>query len=95
GNWIQMAYQLANSVAAIFYTFVMTYIILFVMDKIPGLSLRVDLDSETKGLDESELGELAYYHVDRLVAVNTRTGETKTVKEETIHQQNDTNVSIV
>ncbi|CAG8798419.1 18185_t:CDS:2 [Gigaspora margarita] len=95
GNWIQMGYQLANSGAAIAYTFVMTYIILFVMDKIPGLSLRVDLDSETKGLDESELGELAYYHVDRLVAVNTRTGETKTIKEETIHQQNDTNVSIV
>ncbi|CAG8440171.1 7198_t:CDS:2 [Dentiscutata heterogama] len=95
GNWIQMGYQLANSGASIVYTFVVTYIILFVMDKIPGLSLRADLDSETKGLDESELGELAYYHVDRLVTVNARTGETKTVKEETIHQQNDTNVSIM
>ncbi|CAG8692175.1 4358_t:CDS:1, partial [Racocetra persica] len=95
GNWIQMGYQLANSVAAIAYSFVITYLILWVMDKIPGLSLRADIESETKGLDESELGELAYYHVDRLVTVNTRTGETKTVKEETIHQQNDTNVSIV
>ncbi|CAG8584435.1 1941_t:CDS:2 [Cetraspora pellucida] len=95
GNWAQMGYQLANSGASIAYSFVVTYLILYIMDKIPGLSLRADLESETKGLDESELGELAYYHVDRLVSVNTRTGETKTVKEETVHQQNDTNVSIV
>jgi len=95
GHWIQLGYQAADSVAGLSYSFVVTSLILFVMDKIPGLSLRADPESEAKGLDETELGELAYYHVDRLIAVNTRTGETKTVKEETIHQQNDTNATIV
>jgi Amt family ammonium transporter len=95
GNWIQVGYQLADSVAGLSYSFGMTFLILIIMDKIPGISLRADRESELKGLDESELGELAYYHVDRLVAINTRTGDTKIVKEETIHQQNDTNVTIV
>jgi len=94
-NWIQFAYQLADSVTGLCYSFFVTLILLLIMDKIPGLSLRVDPETEAKGLDEGELGELAYYHVDRLVAINTRTGETKSIKEETIHQQNDTNVSIV
>uniref|UniRef100_A0A1D1YUX0 Ammonium transporter n=1 Tax=Anthurium amnicola TaxID=1678845 RepID=A0A1D1YUX0_9ARAE len=95
GHWVQIGYQIADSVTGVSYSFVVTYLILFIMDKIPGLSLRADPESEAKGLDETELGELAYYHVDRLVAINTRTGETKTVKEETIHQQNDTNATIV
>ncbi|CAG8573151.1 5262_t:CDS:2 [Funneliformis caledonium] len=95
GHWIQLGHQAADSVAGLSYSFVVTYIILFIMDKIPGLSLRADPESEARGLDETELGELAYYHVDRLISVNTRTGETKTVKEETIHQQNDTSATIV
>jgi len=94
-HWVQIGIQAADSVTGLTYSFVVTYLILFIMDKIPGLSLRADPESEIKGLDESELGELAYYHVDRLVAINTRTGETKMVKEETIHQQNDTNATIV
>jgi len=94
-NWIQVGYQLADSVTGLSYSFIVTYFLLWVMDKIPGLSLRVDPETEAKGLDEGELGELAYYHVDRLVAINSRTGETKTIKEETIHQQNDTNATIV
>jgi len=94
-NWVQFGYQLADSVTGLSYSFIVTLVLLLIMDKIPGLSLRVDHETETKGLDEGEIGELAYYHVDRLVSVNTRTGETKSIKEETIHQQNDTNVSIV
>jgi len=95
GNWEQVGWQLADSATGATYSFVVTYLILIIMDQIPGLSLRANPEDEIKGLDESELGELAYYHVDRLITVNTRTGETKTVKEETIHQANDTNVSIV
>ncbi|CAG8575798.1 1823_t:CDS:2 [Ambispora leptoticha] len=95
GHWIQIGYQLADSVAGASYSFVVTLVILYIMDKIPYCSLRADQEAEEKGLDEAELGELAYYHVDRLITVNTRTGETKTIKEETIHQQNDTNVTIV
>ncbi|CAG8631416.1 7398_t:CDS:2 [Gigaspora margarita] len=95
GNFIQLGYQLADSAAGMAYSFIMTYIILFIMDKIPGLSLRADPESEAIGIDESELGELAYYHIDKIIAVNKLTGETKTVKEETVLQNNDVNVSIV
>ncbi|RIB20969.1 ammonium transporter 1 [Gigaspora rosea] len=95
GNFIQLGYQLADSAAGLSYSFVMTYIILFIMDKIPGLSLRADPESEAIGIDESELGELAYYHIDKIISVNKLTGETKTVKEEKVLQNNDVNVSIV
>jgi Amt family ammonium transporter len=95
GNWIQVPRQLADSAAGMSYSFCLTYLILFIMDKIPGLAIRADHETETRGLDEAELGELAYYHVDRLITVNTRTGETKSIKEETVHQSNDTNVTIV
>ncbi|CAG8754362.1 6348_t:CDS:2, partial [Racocetra fulgida] len=86
GNFIQLGYQLADSATGMGYSFVMTYIILFIMDKIPGLSLRADPESEAMGIDEAELGELAYYHIDKIISVNKLTGETKTVKEETILQ---------
>ncbi|CAG8604548.1 7928_t:CDS:2 [Cetraspora pellucida] len=95
GNFIQLGYQLADSATGMGYSFIMTYFILFVMDKIPGLSLRADPESEAMGMDESELGELAYYHIDKIISVNKLTGETKTVKEETVIQNNDCNVSIV
>ncbi|CAG8620676.1 7769_t:CDS:2 [Ambispora leptoticha] len=94
-HWIQLGYNLAPTIAGCGYSFFGTYLILYIMDKFPGLSLRADPEAEAKGLDESELGELAYYHVDRLITVNTRTGETKTIKEETLHQTNDTNPAIV
>ncbi|CAI2196103.1 4056_t:CDS:2, partial [Funneliformis geosporum] len=66
GNWVQVLYQIADSCAGLAYSFCITYIILFLMDKVPGLSLRIDPDSEHLGIDEAELGELAYYHVDRV-----------------------------
>jgi Amt family ammonium transporter len=52
------------------------------MNKIPGLSLRVDRESELQGLDVTEIGEMAYYHVDKIVGVNQNTGEEKIVKHE-------------
>ncbi|RGB33228.1 ammonium transporter 2 [Rhizophagus diaphanus] len=69
GHWVQILYQLADSCAGLAYSFCVTYIILFIMDKIPGLHLRVDVEAEELGIDDSELGELAYYHVDRLASL--------------------------
>ncbi|RUS33987.1 ammonium transporter AmtB-like domain-containing protein [Jimgerdemannia flammicorona] len=66
GHFIQILYQLADGCAGMSYSFVVTYIILFLMDKIPGLSLRVDIKTETNGIDASEMGESAYYHIDKL-----------------------------
>lgn len=42
------------------YSFTVSYLILFIMNKIPGLRLRVDEKSEMEGLDYSEIGEYAF-----------------------------------
>ncbi|KAG0148255.1 hypothetical protein CROQUDRAFT_670057 [Cronartium quercuum f. sp. fusiforme G11] len=59
-HYIQLGYQLASSLAIIGYSFVATLIILYVMDCIPGLSLRAPAEAEIVGIDEYELGECAY-----------------------------------
>lgn len=56
-NYIQLAYQLADSVAGFSYSFGMTCIILFLMNLVPGLSLRASAEEEEMGLDDGQLGE--------------------------------------
>jgi Amt family ammonium transporter len=63
--WIQVGYQLADATSAMTWSFVVTYIILFIMNKIPGLSLRASEEQEKAGMDHSDLGELAYYFYDK------------------------------
>ena len=43
----------------------MTCVILFVMNLIPGLSLRASEEAEIQGIDEAELGEFAYDFVEK------------------------------
>ncbi|KAI8367787.1 ammonium transporter AmtB-like domain-containing protein [Blakeslea trispora] len=81
-HWIQLGYQLAEATAGASYSFVVTFIILYIMNKIPGLSLRVDRESELQGLDAAEIGEMAYYHVDKIVGVNQSTGEETVMKQQ-------------
>ncbi|KLU85772.1 hypothetical protein MAPG_04792 [Magnaporthiopsis poae ATCC 64411] len=64
GNYIQLAYQLADCVACFSYAFGMTCIILFIMNLIPGLSLRVTAEEEEAGLDEAEIGEFGFDYVE-------------------------------
>lgn len=59
GHYMQLAYQLADSVAGFAYSFGGTCIILFVMNLIPGLSLRASEEAEILGIDDAELGEFA------------------------------------
>jgi Amt family ammonium transporter len=63
-HWIQLGYQLADSVAGFAYAFGGTCIILFIMNLIPGLSLRASPESEILGIDDAELGEFAYDYVE-------------------------------
>ncbi|KAG0326262.1 hypothetical protein BGZ99_009798 [Dissophora globulifera] len=63
GHWIQVAFQLADSAAGLGWSFTVTFLILFIMNKIPGLNLRVKADNEQRGLDLAELGESAYAHL--------------------------------
>jgi len=70
-NWVQLGYQLAGSTAYVEnlscansnimgYSFVVSYIILFLMDLVPFLKLRVDSKWEMEGLDASSMGEYAF-----------------------------------
>ncbi|PWW76005.1 hypothetical protein C7212DRAFT_321040 [Tuber magnatum] len=64
GNYKQLGYQVADSVAGFAYSFGGTCIILFIMNLIPGLSLRATEDAEILGIDDAELGEFAYDYVE-------------------------------
>ncbi|KAF3906915.1 hypothetical protein AA313_de0202886 [Arthrobotrys entomopaga] len=57
-NYIQLGYQLAGCCAILSYSFTVTCAILFVIDKIPGLSLRIPEEAEQKGIDDYDLGEM-------------------------------------
>lgn len=61
-NYKQLGYQLAGSVSIGAYSFVVTAIILFILDKIPFLRLRLHEDEELMGVDLAEIGEYAYYN---------------------------------
>jgi len=64
-NYIQLAYQLCDCVTGFSYSFGMTCIILFLMNLIPGLSLRATEEAEITGIDEAEIGEFAYDFVEK------------------------------
>ncbi len=64
GHYIQLGYQLADCVTGFSYSFFGTCIILFLMNLVPGLSLRVDMQEEELGLDEAQIGEFAYDYVE-------------------------------
>ncbi|CAI4212862.1 unnamed protein product [Parascedosporium putredinis] len=63
-NFIQLGYQLAGTVAGFAWSFVLTCLILFLMNLVPGLSLRVTAEEEELGLDDCQLGEFAYDYVE-------------------------------
>ena len=69
-NYIQLAYQLADAVAGFSYSFGMTCVILFLMNLVPGLSLRASPGEEDTGLDDGQLGEFAYDYVELSRHVN-------------------------
>jgi len=61
-HWAQMGIQLANSMAGMAYTFVVTTVILWAMHFFPGkrLLLRCSDNTEEIGMDDGEMGEFAY-----------------------------------
>jgi ammonia channel protein AmtB len=54
------------------YSFVMSYAILQVMKLLPWLKLRVDGTVESKGLDESEIGQSVFDFVSEKVVIQGR-----------------------
>ncbi|KAK7687339.1 hypothetical protein QCA50_009204 [Cerrena zonata] len=60
-NYVQLGYQLAAVCSVLLWGFCVTSIILFILDKIPFLRLRLHEDEELIGTDQAQMGELAYY----------------------------------
>lgn len=63
GNWTKVGQQIAACVSIAAWSFFMSYAILFIINKIPGLQLRVTPDEERDGQDVSEMGESAYGNI--------------------------------
>ena len=59
-NFIQVGYQLAATVAIAVYSFVISSVLLLIIDRIPGLHLRASESEESLGLDQTYIGEEAY-----------------------------------
>jgi len=57
GNGIQVGKQFAEITAISGYSFVVTGILLYIMNMIPGLKLRISEESEMLGLDMDQLFE--------------------------------------
>ncbi|KAF8169679.1 ammonium transporter AmtB-like domain-containing protein [Mycena galopus ATCC 62051] len=83
GNYIQLGYQLAGCAAILSYSFTVTSILLLVMDKVPGLRLRVSEEEETGGLDLHEIGEaIMEYGMTEVLEAGTRRLHEEKEKEE-------------
>lgn len=63
-NYRQFYIQLAYVVAATGYAFVMSAIIAYIVNYIPGLHLRASTEAELIGMDDDQLGEFAYDYVE-------------------------------
>lgn len=63
-NWKQLYIQFAYIVACTAYAFIVSAIIAFVINKIPGLALRASEEAELLGMDDDQLGEFAYDYVE-------------------------------
>lgn len=63
-HWVQLGYQIAGTLACFAWSFVLTCLLLFILNLIPGLSLRVAPEEEELGTDDGQLGEFAYDYVE-------------------------------
>lgn len=64
-HYVQLWFQIAGTLAAAAYAFGVSAIILTIMNKIPGLKLRIDATLEVDdGLDAAEHDEFAYDYVE-------------------------------
>lgn len=65
-HWKQMGYQFAGWTTCFFWSLGATYIICFVIDKIPGLKIKADENLEAMGADFFEMAENDGNYVDAM-----------------------------
>lgn len=63
-NWRQMYVQVAYIVATTAYAFIVSAMIAYAINRIPGLHLRASEEAELLGMDDDQLGEFAYDYVE-------------------------------
>ncbi|SLM41128.1 ammonium transporter [Lasallia pustulata] len=63
-NYKQLYIQLSYVLAVIGYSFVMSAILAYIINYIPGLHLRASEEAELLGMDDDQLGEFAYDYVE-------------------------------
>lgn len=63
-NYKQLYIQVAYIVAVTAYSFVVSAILAFGINAIPGLKLRASEEAELLGMDDDQLGEFAYDYVE-------------------------------
>ncbi|EME42570.1 hypothetical protein DOTSEDRAFT_73422 [Dothistroma septosporum NZE10] len=63
-NWAQMYKQVAYIAACSAYAFVVSAILAYAVNYIPGLKLRASEEAELLGMDDDQLGEFAYDYVE-------------------------------
>lgn len=63
-NYKQLYIQIAFIVASCAYAFVVSAIIAYAINAIPGLKLRASEEAELLGMDDDQLGEFAYDYVE-------------------------------
>ncbi|CAF5026206.1 unnamed protein product [Rotaria sp. Silwood1] len=72
GYWMQVIYQLAFASAGFVWSFVVTLIILLVMNNIPGLSLRTALKDEIEGINYDQFNEYTHDYIELQRDLNPR-----------------------
>lgn len=65
-HWKQMGYQFAGWTTSFFWSLVATYIICFIVDKIPGLQIKANEELEMVGADFYEMAEVDGTYVDQM-----------------------------
>jgi Amt family ammonium transporter len=74
GNGIQMGYQMVAIVSISAWAFVVTWILIFLINRIPGMTLRSSVEQELYGHDEGEMGEIVHQHLAGNVDQNWQQG---------------------
>jgi Amt family ammonium transporter len=63
-NWARLYKQIAYIVACTAYAFVVSALIAYAINFVPGLKLRASEEAELLGMDDDQLGEFAYDYVE-------------------------------
>ncbi|KFY28678.1 hypothetical protein V493_02811 [Pseudogymnoascus sp. VKM F-4281 (FW-2241)] len=63
-NYAQLYIQIAYILACAAYAFLMSAVLAYAINVIPGLKLRADEAAELLGMDDDQLGEFAYDYVE-------------------------------